>query len=90
MARCCYQRHCDGYIEMSEEDATLFWEGSLNPDPTPQSESRDPTPYLEMSTREKGVSPGTVIPTVPETTHSIHVIEYSTSHTAPSDMNQDS
>ena len=28
-----YQRHVDGYVEMSEEDAALFWE--IDPHPTP-------------------------------------------------------
>ena len=38
MARCYtpafpYQRHFDGYVEMSEEDAALFWEIGNNPAP---------------------------------------------------------
>ncbi len=34
MTRCFpYQRHFDGYVEMSEEDAALFWEIGNNPTP---------------------------------------------------------
>ncbi len=39
---CCYtptflyQRHFDGYVEMSEEDAALFWEVDSHPVPSPE------------------------------------------------------
>ncbi len=42
-----YQCHFDGYIEMLEEVATLFWEGSPDPDPNPWSENKDPAPHSE-------------------------------------------
>ncbi len=40
MARCYtptfpYQRHFDGYVQMSEEDAALFWEIDDHPTPHP-------------------------------------------------------
>ncbi len=31
-----YQRHFDGYVEMSEEDAALFWEMDNQPAPGPE------------------------------------------------------
>ncbi len=48
MARCYtpafpYQRHFDGYVEMSEEDAALFWEIGNNPAPDPGGDSVGPT-----------------------------------------------
>ncbi len=44
MARCYtptfpYQRHFDGYVEMSEEDAALFWEIDSHPAPGPEDSS---------------------------------------------------
>ncbi len=47
MARCYtpafpYQRHCDGYVEMSEEDAALFWEIDNHPTPDPGGGSVGP------------------------------------------------
>ncbi len=38
-----YQRHFDGYVEMSEEDAALFWEIGDHPTPDPGSISIGPT-----------------------------------------------
>ncbi len=32
-----------------EENATLFWEGGLTPDPTPQSEIRESAPHPGVS-----------------------------------------
>ncbi len=46
---CCYipafpyQRHFDGYVEMSEDDAALFWEIGDNPAPDPGRSSVGPT-----------------------------------------------
>ncbi len=46
---CCYtpafpyQRHFDGYVEMSEEDAALFWEVGNDPAPDPECVSVGPT-----------------------------------------------
>ncbi len=34
-----YQRHFDGYVEMSEEDAALFWEIDSHPAPGPKDSS---------------------------------------------------
>ena len=47
MARCYtptfpYQRHFDGYVEMSEEDAALFWEIDSHPAPGPENNSGGP------------------------------------------------
>ncbi len=44
MARCYtptfpYQRHFDGYVEMSEKDAALFWEIDNHPTPDPGGSS---------------------------------------------------
>ncbi len=49
MARCYtpafpYQRHFDRYIEMSEEDAALFWDVYPDPNPASHKESIDPVP----------------------------------------------
>ena len=47
MARCYapafpYQRHFAGYVEMSEEDAALFWEIDNHPTPDPGGSSTGP------------------------------------------------
>ncbi len=47
MARCYtptfpYHRHFDGYVEMSEEDAALFWEIDDQPAPGPEDNSTEP------------------------------------------------
>ncbi len=47
MARCYtptfpYQRHFDGYVEMSEEDAALFLEVDSHPAPGPEDSSVGP------------------------------------------------
>ncbi len=39
-----YQRHFDGYVEMLEEDAALFWE--VNIDTAPDRESASINPIL--------------------------------------------
>ncbi len=47
---CCYtpafpyQRHFDGYVEISEEDAALFW--GVNFDPAPDHQSNNTSPIL--------------------------------------------
>ncbi len=54
-----YQRHFDGYVEMSEEDAALFWEVSSHPAPSPEDSSVGPkqaertVPVTEESVPEK-------------------------------------
>ncbi len=47
MARCYtptfpYQCHFDGYVEMSEKDAALFWEVDSHPAPSPEDNSVGP------------------------------------------------
>ena len=37
-----YQRHFDGYVEMSEEDAALFWEMDSHSMPVPEDSSVGP------------------------------------------------
>ena len=49
MARCYtptfpYQRHFDGYVEMSEEDAALFWEIDNHHVPSPGGSRLGPAP----------------------------------------------
>ncbi len=54
-----YQHHFDGYVEVSDEDAALFWEVDNNPTPDPESVSVDPTslgraaPIAEKAAPEK-------------------------------------
>ena len=36
-----YQRHFDGYVEMSGEDAALFWDMELDPAPDHKSDIAD-------------------------------------------------
>ncbi len=38
-----YQRHFDGDVEMSEEDAALFWRVDTPTDPVSGEDSADPT-----------------------------------------------
>ncbi len=49
-----YQRHFDGYIEMSEDDAALFWE--MDPDPAPSHQSDNIDPMLPAGTAPKAES----------------------------------
>ncbi len=54
-----YQHHFDGYIEMSEEDAALFWEVETCPNPISRRESMDPAPYSVEATLAEELCPGT-------------------------------
>ncbi len=38
-----YQRHFDGYVKMSKDDASLFWEMDVDPAPDHKSDSADST-----------------------------------------------
>ncbi len=65
---CCYtpafpyQRHFDGYVEMSEEDAALFWEIGDHPTPDPEGISVGPmlsdraAPMIEEAASETTIS----------------------------------
>ncbi len=50
-----YQRHFDGYVEMSEEDAALFWKVDTPTDPVSREESADTTPDSTETTPAKGL-----------------------------------
>ena len=65
-ARCCtpafpYQRHFDGYVEMSEEDVALFWEVDSNPAPDPEGVSVGPTLPDRAASIVKEATPEKVI-----------------------------
>ncbi len=50
-----YQRHFDGYVEMSEEDAALFWKVYTPTDPVSGDESTDPILDSTEATPVKGL-----------------------------------
>ncbi len=50
-----YQRHFDGYVEMSEEDAALFWRVDTPIDPVSGKESADPVLDSTEATPVKGL-----------------------------------
>ncbi len=56
-----YQRHFDGYVEMSEEDAALFWEMDLDPAPDRKSDSADPILPTRAALTNAEVAPEKVI-----------------------------
>ncbi len=60
-----YQRHFDGYVEMSEEDAALFWEVDHNPAPDPEGVSVGPMLPDRSARIAKEAAPEKVIPTRP-------------------------
>ncbi len=60
-----YQRHFDGYIEMSEEDAVLFWEMDPNPTSKPWSEAAGPAPPSETVPTVGDIIPDMVTLTMP-------------------------
>ncbi len=59
-----YQRHFDGYVEMSEEDAALFWRADTPTDPVSGGESADPALNSTEATLMEGLCfRATVLPT---------------------------
>ncbi len=48
-------------MEMSQEDAALFWEGCPDPDPNPRSEKEEPAPHTEKVPPAEKVSPRMVV-----------------------------
>ncbi len=70
MARCYtptfpYQRHFDGYVEMSEEDAALFWEIDNHPVPDPGGSSVGPALADGAVPMPKETVPGITMSTKP-------------------------
>ncbi len=66
-ARCCtpafqYQCHFDGYVEMSEEYATLFWEVNIDPSPNHECASAGPTLPDRAAMNAEKAAPEQVIP----------------------------
>ncbi len=67
-----YQRHFDGYVKMSKEDASLFWEMDLDPAPDHESDSADSTlptrtaPIDEEVVHEEVISIGPVSTSKPD------------------------
>ncbi len=77
MARCYtpafpYQRHFDGYVEMSEEDAALFWEIDSHPATGPGNDSvgskleERTVPETEETVPENSTVTGPVLDDRPE------------------------
>ncbi len=51
-----YQRHFDGYVEMSEEDAALFWEVDPDPASIPQGGNLVLVPSSETAPADEDIS----------------------------------
>ncbi len=60
-----YQPHFDGSVEMSDEDAALFWEVDNNPAPDPKSVSVGPTSPDRAAPIAEEAAPENVIPIRP-------------------------
>ena len=94
MARCFtpafpYQRHFDGYVEMTEEDAALFWGMETTPDPASGEESTDSDlDSTEVTPAEGLCLRATTLPAL-VTANSVPAIECITAKIAPAEAAQD-
>ncbi len=84
-----YQRHFDGYVEMSEEEDALFWEVDVDRNPASWRESTDPAPYPVKATLAEGLCQGTAGLPAPETTRSVQAVNCSTAQAASTETVQD-
>ncbi len=84
-----YQHQFDGYIEMSEEDAALFWKIDADSNSAPQRESANPAPDSTEATPVEGLCLGTMRLPAPVTDLNAPAVDCSTAKAASTDTAQD-
>ncbi len=84
-----YQRHFNGYVEMSEEDAALFWEVETDPNLTSRRDCTYPAPYSVEATLAEGLCPRTTGLPAPMTARSSQAIDCRLVQSAPIETAQD-
>ncbi len=84
-----YQRHFDGYVEMSEEDAVLFWRVDTIIDPVSGEEDTYSALGLTEATPVKGLCLRTTTLPEPVIATSSPAVDCSTAKVAPAETAQD-